>query len=223
MKPTRDHRRWPSPAPLLLAVLFACDITGAGANQGCLRLHQGDYTFPVKRVVEGSVATRVTAAGTTLVTEHIHTLIGALFETDEQGRAIIPLETLGLETVTTSLGPFSAELRDTVLTVDLASLTVTLIEGSSPPRIRIAVVDADVGILTGSLAGVVDLLLTEPDLACALGNGPQDRVARLSFEITLTLATDEDSRMDVSVEVTSVDIQDVAIDISVDCNLSECQ
>jgi hypothetical protein len=209
--------------PLLVTLLFACDISGSGGSSGCLRVHQGDYTFPVKRVVEGAVSTRVTAAGVSLVTEHIHTLIGALFEVDDQGRAIIPLATLGLETITTTLGLFSGELQDAVLTLDLASLTVTLVEGSSPPRIKVSVVDADVGILSGSLAGSVNLLLTEPDLACALGNGPQGRVARLSFDIEITLSNDQDGSLDVAVGVASVDIQDVAIDITVDCTLDECQ
>ena len=77
-------------ALLLLSSLFAFDVGGATGSQGCLRVHQGDYTFPVKRVVKGAISTRVTAAGTNFITEHIQVLVGALFDMDEQGRAIIP-------------------------------------------------------------------------------------------------------------------------------------
>ena len=42
--------------PILLGALFACDIAGTGGSPGCLRIHQGDYAFPVKRIVEGGVS-----------------------------------------------------------------------------------------------------------------------------------------------------------------------
>ena len=205
MRPARRVRR--RLLPLLLATLFACDVAGTTGSEGCLRVHQGGGTFPAKRVVEGAVATRVTAAGTALITSHLQALLGSLFELDDEGQALVPLEALGLQTVTTTIGPFTAELTDAVLTLDLASLNVTLVEDSAPPRFRISVVDADVGIHSGVVAGAVDLALVEPDLACPIGNGPNDRVARLSFTLDVTLATDADGRLQATAEARAAQTQ----------------
>ncbi len=219
----RPPRRW---SRLLLGCLVAwaaCDLGGTGDGGGCVRIHQGDYEFPVKRVVKASVAARVTQEGTDFLVERVKELVLLFFEADEDGKAVIPLDALGIGTLSTDLGPFAAEVRDVVISLDLASLDAQLVEGDGPATIRIEVVDAQVGIESAVVAGALDLLLIEPDLACGMGNGPDGYVALLSFSMLLTLATDDDGGLDLDVEVEQVDIHDIHITVVTDCGLTECQ
>ena len=55
----------------------ACDFgggagVGCGGSEGCLRVHQGDYEFPVKRIVPDSLRLRVTQGGMDFLTDIIY-------------------------------------------------------------------------------------------------------------------------------------------------------
>lgn len=203
----------------------ACDfgVGGPGAGSGCARVHQGDgYQLPLKRVISGAIVTRLTQHGMDVITERVKELVLAFFDADAQGRAIIPLASLGIGSLGTSLGPFAATVRDVVLVVDLASLEVSFVPGSSPPRIRIRVRDADVGLAAGTVTGTIDTLLFSGDVACRLDNGANDRVARLDLDLAIEVATAADGTLDVRVLPSTFDVQDLSLRVTTDCTLPEC-
>ncbi|MFT7581157.1 MAG: hypothetical protein ACI9MR_002831, partial [Myxococcota bacterium] len=213
---------------LKLAVLAAlvgagaCDFGIGSSDGGCARVHQGDYTFPQKRVINGAVAVRLTQQGTDFLTERIKALVLSFFDADASGRAIIPLSTLGVGAFDTSLGPLDAQVRDVILAIDLADLDVAFVSGSSPPRLRVRVVDADIGIVSGTVSGEIDTFLFDGDVACGLGNGPSGRVALLDMDLVLEVATTAEGVLDVRVLPSSVDLQSIELRITTDCTLPEC-
>jgi hypothetical protein len=203
------------------ALTFGCDF-GIGGGSGCLRVTQGDYTFPIKRVVDASVVARLTASGIDFLTARVRSLVLAFFDADAEGRAIIPLGSLGLGDISTSLGPFEAEVRDLVLTLDLSRLDVRLVPGSNPARLEVYVEDAEVGLADGTVVGAVDSAFFTGDAACGLGNGANGRVARLTMRLLLELATDPRGALAVKVLPSSFDLQDISLALETDCNLPEC-
>ncbi|MCC6624097.1 MAG: hypothetical protein IT385_22770 [Deltaproteobacteria bacterium] len=215
-------RRGVAVVAVLVTAVLGCDFGVGGAGGGCARVSQDDYDFPVKRVIPGSIAARVTQSGLDFLTARIKTLILSFFDADAEGRAVIPLSTLGLGTISTSLGPFDASVRDLVLTVDLSALSVRLVPGSSPARLEVAITDAEVGLVDGTVAGSFDGFLFTGDAACGLANGPDGRVARLSMTLVFELATDLMSNLQVRVLPSQFDIQDIAITMVTDCDRSEC-
>lgn len=206
----------------LVATLAACDFGVGGTSGGCARISQGDYTMPTKRIVRGAVATRLTQSGMDFISERIRDLVLAFFDADAEGRAVIPLATLGVGDLSTSLGPFDARLRDLVLVVDLAALDVRFVPGSSPARVRVRLDDAVVGLADGVVAGTIDAFLFSGDAACRLANGPAGRVARLDLLLELELATTTGGTLAVRVLPSTVNLEDVALAIEVDCTLPEC-
>lgn len=203
----------------------ACDfgVGGPDAGSGCARVHQGDgYQLPLKRVVSGAIVTRLTQNGMDVITERVKELVLAFFDADAQGRAVIPLARLGVGSLGTSLGPLAASVRDVVLVVDLASLDVSFVPGSSPPRIRIRIRDADVGLADGAVTGTIDAVLFTGDVACRLENGANDRVARMDLDLGIELATAPDGTLAVRVLPSSFDVKDLNLRVTTDCTLSEC-
>lgn len=209
-------------APALAGVLaWGCDF-GIGGGGGCARISQGDYTFPEKEIVQASIAARVTQSGMDFLTRRIKSLVLAFFDADASGRAILPLGDLGVGSLSTGLGPLEAEVRDLVLTLDLSRLDVTLVPGSSPARLEVYVEDAEVGLVDGTVAGVVDGFLFSGDVACGLADGPDGRLARVTMRLVLELATDAFGALDVNVLPSVFDLQDVAITMVTDCDRPEC-
>ncbi len=206
-----------------IAAIFACDTTGDPQATGCLRVHQGDYGFPVKRIVAGSMAARLTQAGSDVVTERIGELVLAFFDADEEGHAILALDDLGIGELTTSLGPVDGALRDAILTLDLSALDLELLPGTSPARMTLTVTEAELGVEQAVVSGAIDLGIAGGDLACALSEGEAGYLAIVSFALEITLATDSEGGLAVGVEVLDVQIHDVSASIEVDCELEECQ
>ena len=206
--------------PIFIAFLSACSLGGDG--DGCVRAHQGEYTFPLKQVVKESIKVRVSQQGIDLLASKAKELLKSFFETDENGHAIVPLNELGVGELTTDLGPFEGAVRDLRLTLDLDSLEVQIIEGAYPPRLRIKVKDAEVGLLDGELFGSAEAGLFEGDVACLLTNGPTGKVALLSFELVFDLNIGADGTLDLEIQSTDVDLQDIDLVVKTDCTLSEC-
>ncbi len=217
----RGHRGRSRAAVLGLAALlaFGCDL---GGDSGCLRVSQGDYVFPDKRILSSSVAARITPSGLDFITGRIKALVLSFFDADASGRAIIPLSSLGVGTLSTSLGPFGGQVRDVVLTVDLSRLEVRLIPGTDPARLEIYIEDAEVGLVSGTLAGGINGTFFSGDAACGLANGPNGRVALLTMRLGLELGTENNGDLDVRVLPSSFDLQDFALTFETDCNKTEC-
>ncbi len=208
----------------LFALWAACDLGAPdGGGQGCVRVHQGQgYQFPLKRVLQGALSVVVTQDGVDFLTERIRDLVLAFFDADESGHAVVPLDTLGLGDLSTELGPLKGNVRDLVVTLDLASLSVELVPGTQPARLRISVQDAVVGLASGTVAGEVNALGFKGDLACGLGNGKLGHVAVLSFDLELALGTTDDGVLDVQVLSLTSDVKDVSLAVLTDCTLPEC-
>jgi len=205
----------------LSALAFGCDF-GIGSGGGCARISQGDYTFPEKDIVTSSIAARVTQSGIDFLTARVKALVLSFFNADASGRAVIPLGDLGVGSLSTSLGPFDAEVRDLVLTLDLSRLEVRLVPGSVPARLEIYIENAEVGLVDGTIAGGFDGFLFSGDAACSLANGPADRVALITMRLQLEIATDTFGAIDINVLPSTFDLQDVAISLVTDCDRPEC-
>lgn len=206
---------------LTAALAFGCDF-GVTGSSGCLRVSQGGYSFPEKRVLSDSFAARLTSRGIDFLTARIKALVLSFFDADDNGRAIIPLSSLGVGTLSTSLGPLAAQVRDVVLTVDLSRLEVRLVPNTTPARLEIFVADAEVGLRSGTVAGSINGTFFSGDVACGLGNGPRDRVALLTLSLGLELGTNGRGELEVSVLPSTFDIQDFALALSTDCDKDEC-
>ncbi len=201
--------------------MWGCDF-GIGSGGGCARISQGDYTFPEKDIMPAAVAARVTQSGIDFLTNRIKTLVLTFFNADASGRAIIPLGDLGVGALSTSLGPFDAEVRDLVLTLDLSRLEVRLVAGSSPARIEVYVENAEIGFVDGTVAGSIDGFLFSGNAACGLADGPQGRVALVTMRLYLEIATDPFGGIDINVLPSTFDLQDIAVTLVTDCDRPEC-
>lgn len=206
---------------LALSLALGCDF-GVTGESGCLRISQGGYSFPEKRVLSDAFAARLTSSGIDFLTARIKALVLAFFDADASGRAIIPLSSLGVGTLGTSLGPLAGQVRDVTLTVDLSRLEVRLIPNTSPARLEIFIADAELGLVDGTIAGSVNGTFFSGDVACGLANGPNDRVALLTLRLALELGTNSRGELEVKVLPSSFDIQDFALSFETDCNKREC-
>lgn len=227
--------RSPAPSPrarrsrralvLLAAVALwaACDVSALDGSGGCVRIHQGDYDFPASAVVKRGLSVQLTQAGTDLLTARVRDLVLTFFDVDAQGRAIVALDDFGVGTLGLNLGPLSAELRDVVLALDLEGLQVQFVAGSSPARLRIHLDRAEVSLVSGALAGALDVLFIKPDLACGLGDGPAGRVARLGFDVDLIMATSAAGDLQITTDSLTVRVEDIGLTVITDCQLPECQ
>lgn len=209
---------------LLAAVLVAalgCDF-GVTGESGCLRVSQGGYSFPEKRVLSSAFTARLTKTGVDFLTERVKALVLSFFDADASGRAIVPLSSLGVGTLSTSLGPLSGQVRDITLTLDLSRLVVRLIPDTNPARLEIYIEDAEVGLVDGTLAGSVNGGFFSGDVACGLANGPNGRVAKLTMRLLLQLGTNSRGELEVKVLPSSFDIRDFALTFVTDCDKAEC-
>jgi|GEM_PF-1010648 len=204
----------------------ACDFGGGSGmgcgGDGCVRIHQGDYTFPVKRIIPDSLRLRVTQGGLDFITDRVKELVFTFFDADENGNAVIALDALGLGDLGTSLGPFSGSVGGLVLSLNLNSLEVDLIPGSTPAQLRIRATDVEVGIVSGYVFGAYDGILVDGDAECQLASGPSGHVALLSFDLVLSLDTDPGGVVFVDVVSLNVDTQNIDLDIQTDCSVPAC-
>jgi hypothetical protein len=203
-------------------VAASCDFGIGGATDGCASVKQGNYDFPVKRVVDGALAVRATQTGLDAITLHVRELVLGFFDADANGRALIPLSSLGIGSFYTSLGPFDANVRDLVVAVDFSALQVRLVPGSSPARLEISIENAVVSLADGAVSGAIDAFLFTGNAACRLADGPNGHTALLSMRLALELDSDSFGVVQVRVLPSTFDLQDLAISIETDCSLYEC-
>lgn len=203
-------------------VAASCDFGIGGATDGCASVKQGNYDFPVKRVVDGALAVRATQTGLDAITLHVRELVLGFFHADANGRALIPLSSLGIGSFYTSLGPFDANVRDLVVAVDFSALQVRLVPGSSPARLEISIENAVVSLADGAVSGAIDAFLFTGNAACRLADGPNGHTALLSMRLALELDSDSFGVVQIHVLPSTFDLQDLAISIETDCSLYEC-
>ena len=123
---------------LVPVLMWGCGFSiGGSGGDGCTRISQGTFKFPAKRIIPGAIAVRVTQSGVDFLAARIKALVLSFFGADANGRAVIPLGRLGVGSIGTTLGPFDAEVRDLVLTLDLSRMVVRLVPGSSPARLGV--------------------------------------------------------------------------------------
>lgn len=209
----------------LCCMLFFGNCAGNGC-EGCASLGNPDYKFPKQRLITGVIEARVTSSGITFITDNLKTLIGVFFKVDANGVAEIPLAQLGLGKIDViDFGLLSVSLRDLVITLDFSSLSVELVENSSPAQIRIRIDNATIGLKGGVVSA--DFLFSVGDAACRLENGidvgkPTARITRVSLDMLLNITVDSEKKVHVSTETNAINLQDMGVTLKTDCNLGEC-
>lgn len=216
---------------IVLALVMSLGACGGKGCSGCNDIVPVPVT-PDALVQPRAISVRVTQQGFDVVADHIIGLMKLLFGASSSGAAIIDVAKLLPDAklaISGGLGLFSgtASVRDLVLTLDLGSLDIVLVEGSSPARIRIAINKAALGVQKGVVAGVADLLIASPDAACQLQNGvavgtPAARLATVSAIIDLVLDVDATGGLALKVEVKDPVLHDIGFVLKKDCSLKEC-
>ena len=187
---------------------------------------------PAALVLPGAVQLRLTQHGFDVIAAHIVGLMKAVLGSNADGVAVLnPAKLLGMQQITfaTGLGLFSgkASVRDLILTLDLKSLQVTLVDPSNPARIRVALDHARVGVDQGIVSGSANFAGISSDAACHLVNGldvgqPTAHMLTVSANIDLTLAVDAAGKLAVKVAVDQPVLHDVGFGLTKDCALQEC-
>lgn len=215
-------------ALLLPLALVAC---GGQSCSGC----DGPLTKPQaadQLLLKQATQLRITQHGFDVIAANMVAVLKALLGAGPAGQAKIEVaKLLGPQPLQLSggFGLFkgSAGARDLVLTLDLASLHIDLVEGSNPARIRIAFDKAQIGALQGVVFGATSFAGLESDAACHLKNGlqvgtPQARLATVSAALDLVLGVDAGGKLQVQVQVQKPVIHEIGFSLAKDCGLSEC-
>ncbi len=208
-------------------------LSGCGA-QGCTAPIGAPLPtqVPDELMLPAATQVRVSQHGFDVVADHIVQWMSLLFGSDADGDVVIDTTALlgsapfkfagGL-----SVFQGSAEARELILSLDLASLKVKLVEGSSPARVRLAIDHADIGVVEGVVAGSVTFLGLTSNAACHLLDGldvggPDQRLATLSAFIDLVLDVDGDGALAIGVEIIDPVLHEVGFRLGKDCKLPEC-
>ena len=208
--------------------------TVACGGKGCVgcSVQTPTPTVPQALILPAAAQFRLTQHGFDVIAGEIVALLKLLFGTSAGGAAEIDVSKLLGKTELTlggGLGLFKgkASVRDLVLTLDLASLQVKLVEGSSPARIRIVIDHADLGVSKGVVAGGVTFLGMSSDAACHLLDGvdvgtDKERLATVSATIDLVLGVDAAGKLAIAAQISDPIIHDVGFNLAKDCALKEC-
>jgi hypothetical protein len=219
---------WRKVAFVLPFFLMACG--GQGCSGCSVQLPQKQT--PASLVLPGSVQGRLTQHGFDVIAKDIVLLMKAVLGTNADGVAVLdPNKLLGLKQISFGggLGLFQgkASVRDLVLTLDLKALQITLVEGSSPARIRLAIDHARLGVQQGVVSGEANFAGISSDAACHLKNGldvgkPTAHLATVSANLDLVLGVDAQGLLQVQVAIDQPVLHDVGFELGKDCGLSEC-
>jgi len=215
---------------LLPVALGAC---GGGGCNGCSGAVPKPVT-PNALVTPEAVQFRVTQAGFDVVANEMVALLKVLFGATKSGDALIdvskllPGANLGIGGGLGGLFSSKVSVRDLVLTLDMAKLSIKLVDPSAPARIRIVIDKADLGVHKGVLSGETKVLGIKSDAACHLKNGvdvgkSNERLATVSATIDLVLGVDAKGALDVKAEVKKPILHAIGFALGKDCGLSECK
>jgi hypothetical protein len=213
---------------LLPFLLTACG--GQGCN-GCSGL-PASKTVPNALVLPVPVQLRLTQHGFDVISQDILAILKTLFATAPAGQVQIDVDKfLGSQPIALSggLGLFigKASVRDLVLTLDLKSLSVKLVDPSNPARIRITVDHARIGVLQGVVTGEAEVLGFKSDAGCHLLNGiaagsKDARLGTVSATLDLVLGVDAAGKLAISAQVSKPVLHELGFALGKDCNLPEC-
>lgn len=228
--PPGNVRRWRRWLLLWALPLFTVACGGKGCA-GC-SVQTPKPTVPQALMLPAAAQIRVNQHGFDVIAAEIVALLKIMFGSNANGAAEIDVSKLLGKTKLTlggGLGLFKgkASVRDLVLTLDLASLQVQLVNGSSPARIRILIDHADLSVIKGVVAGGVTFLGMSSDAACHLLDGvavgtAKERLATVSATVDLVLGVDALGQLDLDVQVKDPVIHDVGFGLAKDCGLKEC-
>lgn len=174
---------------------------------------------------------RVTQHGFDVIAAQLVPLLQAVLGAGRGGVAVIDVDKLlGAQPLQLAggLGIFSgkAGARDLVLTFDVDAVSIALVDGSSPARIKIAFDHAQVGVQKGVVFGKASVAGFDSDAACHLKNGlagPPSHLATFSGAIDLVLGVDSAAKLAIQVEVSKPVIHDLGFSLAKDCGLPECK
>lgn len=218
----------------LLAALLPCLLVACGGQScsGC----DGPLTQPTtpdQLMLPQATQVRMTQHGFDVVAANMVGLLKAVLGAGAGGQAVIDVaKLLGPQPLQFSggFGLFQgkAGARDLVLTLDLASLTIELVEGSSPARMRIGFDHAQVGVIQGVVYGESSFAGISSDAACHLKNGlqagsPKAHLATVSGQLDLVLGVDAGGKLAVTVQVQKPVIHEIGFALAKDCGLQECK
>lgn len=219
-------RRWL--ALLLPGLLVACGGQSCTSCAGPLPPPQS----PQALLLPQTAQVRVTQHGFDVIANHMIGLIQALFGSAPGGMAVVDVKKLlGPAPLQFSggLGLFqgTAGARDLVLTLDLAAMSIQLVEGSNPARIRLAFDHARIGAQQGVVFGAASFAGIQSDAACHLLNGlqvgtPTPHLATLSAQLDVVLGVDAAGKLQVGVDVQQPILHEVGFSLGKDCGLAEC-
>ncbi len=212
---------------LLATMLIGC---GGQSCNGCSAAPAKPKT-PPELVTPEVVHARITQHGFDLIAVNLVQLLQAVLG-GSNGVAVIEIaKLLGPQPLQFSggLGLFNgkAGARDLVLTFDLKSAQVTLVDGSSPARIRIAFDHARLGVQKGVVFGSASVVGFDSDAACHLKNGlgggtAMPHLATFSGTLDLVLGVDAAGKLQVGVQVSKPVLHDIGFALAKDCALAEC-
>ena len=213
---------------LLPGLLIACGGQSCTTCAGPLPPPQS----PSELLLPKAAQVRITQHGFDEIAGHMVALLKALFGTGPGGVAQIEVaKLLGPQPLQFAggLGLFKgkAGARDLILTLDMASLKIELVEGSSPARIRIAFDHARIGVVQGVVFGAASFLGMESDVACHLHDGVDvgqttAHIATLSAQLDVVLGVDAAGKLAVTTQVQQPVLDDIGFTLSKDCALDEC-
>lgn len=209
-------------------VLMAC---GGQGCSGC-SVQVPQKQTPASLVLPAALQVRLTQHGFDVIAARIVQLMKLVLGTNADGVAVIdPNKLLGMKELSFSggLGLFQgkAAVRDLVLTLDLKALQVTLVENSSPARIRIGIDHAQLGVQQGVVVGAADFAGIKSDAGCHLKNGldvgkSTAHLATLSAQIDMVLDVDAKGALQVKVAIDKPVLHDIGFQLGKDCQLPEC-
>lgn len=222
----RRFRRWLAFwSPIFL---LAC---GGNSCTSCSIQQQTPKT-PSALVLPETLKLRVTQHGFDVIAQEIRPLMLNLLGQNANGQAILDVQKL--------LGPLAlnlngglglfkstASVRDLVLTLDLQGLQLTLVDPSHPARLRLTLDHAQIGVISGIIAGEANFAGIDSNAACMLKNGvnvgkKDPHLATLSTTLDLELGIDAAGNLAVKTQLIAVTLHDLGFGLDKNCGLPEC-
>lgn len=207
---------------------FAC-----GGN-GCTSCSVQGKTpvTPNALVLPETLKLRISQHGFDVIAAEIRPLMFSVLGKNQNGQAQLDIgKLLGPVALNLSggLGLFkgSASVRDLVLTLDVAGLGLTLVDPSDPAKLRLTLDHAQVGVVSGVVAGEASFAGIDSNAACRLRNGihvgqADAHLATLSTTLDLALGVDAAGQLAVQAQLVAVTLHDLGFGLDKDCALAEC-
>ncbi|MSQ81608.1 MAG: hypothetical protein EXR77_01655 [Myxococcales bacterium] len=190
---------------------------------------------PVELVTPAVVQARITQHGFDLIAANLVQVLQVVLGGNSGGGgnvAVIDVaKVLGPQPLqfTGGLGIFNgkAGVRDLVITFDLKSASMQLVDGSIPARIRLSFDHARIGAQKGVVFGAVSVIGLDSDAACHLKNGlgvssQTPHLATFSGTLDVVLGVDSAGKLAIEVQVAKPVLHDIGFALAKDCALKEC-